>query len=167
MKFFVFAGSWWCKSCSLSSLLDWWPQGWDRNFGFWLDQGTVITFFLLNFYFFGQNKAQLFIRQGTYYNSPDWDTCGHRRVWQQVLPQPGLLQGQGQVKIKFSTNNLTRLISDGWSTIPSMVWTMMLPWFLPHGLDGCTTRRIKLLWRRSRNFINWNIHLMKIMDVSL
>ena len=42
--------------------------------------------------------------------------------------------------------------ADGWSTTPSMVLTMTLPWFLPLGLGGCITRPIKLLWRRSSSY---------------
>ena len=36
----------------------------------------------------------------------------------------------------------------GWSTTPSTEWTMTPPWFLLHGLAGCTTRQTKPPWKR-------------------
>ena len=78
----------------------------------------------------------------------DRHTCGNRWVRQQILPQPRLLQGQRQVNLPETMLLCATSSAGGWSTTLSMAWTMTPPWFLLHGLAGCTTRQTKPPWKR-------------------
>ena len=86
--------------------------------------------------------------QNNYFCFLDRHTCGNRWVRQQILPQPRLLQGQRQVNLPETMLLGATSSAGGWSTIPSMAWTMTPPWFLLHGLAGCTTRQTKPPWKR-------------------
>ena len=91
-------------------------------------------------------KRQMF--KTNYFCLLDRHTCGNRWVRQQILPQPCLLQGQRQVNLPETMLLCSMCSTGGWSTTPSMAWTMTPPWSLLHGLAGCTTRQTKPPWKR-------------------
>ena len=89
-----------------------------------------------------QNNYFLSLRQAHM-----WEQMSTATNTTTTLPTSGAETGQ-PARNHATMCNCAMCWAGGWSTTPSMAWTMTPPWSLLHGLAGCTTRQTKPPWKR-------------------